>query len=76
MIEEFDMVALTRSFPELGLAEGDLGTVLRRFNKGRTFDVEFITAQGRPVAILTLARTGIRRLADDEVLHARRLRFF
>lgn len=75
MIEELDAVVLTRAFPEHFLAEGDLGTVIRRNPGSRGFQVQFLTAGGRPLAMLTLRRDDVRPLAEDEILHARRLRF-
>lgn len=74
MIDELDTVVLTRDVPEHALAEGDLGTVVFRYPDGDAFEVEFITADGNTVAVLTLDDADVRSLADGEILHARRLR--
>ncbi|MBI4097374.1 MAG: DUF4926 domain-containing protein, partial [Candidatus Levybacteria bacterium] len=37
----------------------------------RAVEVEFITAKGKTVAVLTLTPSDIRPIAQDEMLHAR-----
>lgn len=74
MIEELDKVALTGAIPEHALAEGDLGTVVFRYPEGVAFEVEFVTAAGNTVAVLTLDESEVRPLADGDILNARRLR--
>lgn len=71
MIEELDTVVLTRDVEEHSLAAGDLGTVVFRYPEGGAFEVEFITAEGDTIAVLTLDRSDIRPLADGEPAHAR-----
>lgn len=73
MMDELDTVVLTRDVPEHALAEGDLGTVVFRYPEGEAYEVEFITADGSTVAVLTLDASDLRSLADGEILHARRL---
>lgn len=73
MIEELDTVVLTRAVEEHSLAAGDLGTVVFRYPEGEAFEVEFITAEGDTIAVLTLDPSDIRPLADGEILHARKV---
>lgn len=71
MIKELDTVVLTRDVEEHPLTAGDLGTVVFRYPEGEAFEVEFITAEGDTIAVLTLDRSDIRPLADGEPLPAR-----
>lgn len=73
MIRELDTVALTHDIPEHGLKQGDIGAVVHCYKDGTTFEVEFVTADGRTIALLMLNRADIRPIGGREVLHARRL---
>ena len=73
MIREPDLAALTRDLPEQGLARGDVGTVVHRYDGGRSYEVEFATAAGDTIAVLTLNEAAIRPLAGRELLHVRSL---
>lgn len=72
MIDELDRVALTRDVPDRGLAEGDVGTVVHRYEGGERYEVEFVTGGGRTVAVLTLEASGLRPLEDHDILHVRK----
>jgi hypothetical protein len=61
MIQEQDIVVLTRDFGAHGLKEGDIGTVVHKY-RGETLEVEFVTAEGRTIAVLTLTEGDIRAL--------------
>lgn len=71
MIGELDTVVLTRDIEEYGLEKGDIGAVVHCYNDGDTFEVEFVTGEGRTVAVLTLDREEIRPMEGREILHAR-----
>lgn len=73
MVEELESVVLTRDIPESGLDAGDVGTVVHRYEGGASYEVEFVTGEGRTVAVLTLAAEDLRQLADREILHVRDL---
>lgn len=73
-IEEHDPVALTHPIRDHALAAGDLGTVVFCYPGDGGFEVEFITADGSTVAVLTLDDSDIRPPADGEILHARWVR--
>ncbi|MBT8397938.1 MAG: DUF4926 domain-containing protein [Gemmatimonadetes bacterium] len=70
-MDELNLVALTRDVPEVGLAAGDIGTVVFRYPNGKRFEVEFVTAEGKTLAVLTLAEGDVRELTGGEILHAR-----
>jgi hypothetical protein len=71
MIAELDCVALNVNLPEHGLAVDDVGTVVHVFDHGRAFMVEFTTYDGDTVALLKLSANQIRKLARNEIHHAR-----
>lgn len=73
MIEELETVVLTRGVPESGLSEGDVGTVVHRYEDGKGYEVEFMTGEGRTVAVLTLAADDLRSLEASDMLHVRKL---
>ena len=73
MVKELDTVVLTRDFDEHGLKEGDVGAIVHCYGKGEAFEVEFVTAEGMTVAVLTLKRDDIRPMKDREILHAREI---
>jgi len=73
MIKELDTVVLTRNLDKYGLKEGDVGAVVHCYDSGEAFEVEFVTAEGATVAVLTLERDKIRPMKDREILHAREI---
>jgi len=73
MIKELDSVVLSRDFAEHGLKRGDIGAVVHCYKGGEAFEVEFITGQGRTVAVVTLKMGDVRLMRDKEILHARKL---
>jgi Domain of unknown function (DUF4926) len=72
-MEELDLVVLTQDIPEHGLLQGDLGTIVHGYTDGQAWEVEFMTAEGRTVAVLTLTRVDIRPMGSHEILHVRDL---
>jgi hypothetical protein len=70
-MDELNSVALTRDFPEHGLAAGDIGTIVFRYPNGKGLEVEFVTAEGKTLAVLTLAEGDVRELSGGEILHVR-----
>ena len=73
MIRKLETVVLTRDVPEHGLRKGDVGAVVHRYTDREAFEVEFVTAEGKTVAVLTLTEGDIRPMASGEILHAREL---
>jgi Domain of unknown function (DUF4926) len=72
-MKELDLVVLTHDIPDHGLLEGDLGTIVHGYTDGQAWEVEFVTAEGRTVAVLTLTRADIRPMGSQEILHVREL---
>lgn len=71
MICELDIVVLRNDIQEHGLREGDIGTVVHCYPQSSAYEVEFVTAEGKTVAVLTLPETNIRPMSNTEILHAR-----
>lgn len=73
MLKELDPVVLKRDLPESRLREGDIGTVVH-VHGADAYEVEFVTAEGRTVAVLTLPGSVLRKPDNQEMLHVRRIR--
>ena len=73
MIRELDTVVLTHDIDKYGLKQGDIGAVVHCYRDDAAFEVEFVTAEGRTIALLTLNRADIRPIGGREVLHVREL---
>ena len=73
MIRELDTVVLTHDIDEYGLKQDDTGAVVHCYGDGAAFEVEFVTAEGGTIALLTLTQVDIRPIGGREVLHVREL---
>jgi hypothetical protein len=73
MIKEHDSVVLTRDIPQHHLEKGDVGTVVHLYGEGAGYEVEFVSASGRTLAVLTLDPADLRPPDGSEILHARKL---
>jgi hypothetical protein len=71
MIRELDTIVLNRNVPEHSLVAGDVGAVVHAYHDGNLFEVEFVTAEGHTIALLTLPGTDIRPMQGSEILHVR-----
>ena len=67
-----DTVVLRRPLPEHGLEEGDVGAIVHSY-AADAFEVEFISAEGRTVAVLTLHAEDLRPVRAGDMLHVRSL---
>lgn len=73
MIRELDTVVLTHDVDEYGLKEGDIGAIVHCYGDGNAFEVEFVAAEGRTIAVLTLMLNDIRLMSNKEILHVREI---
>lgn len=71
MIEEHDIVVLTRDLPEEHLLAGDTGTVVFVHTGGKAFEVEFTTLAGDTIAVVTIEAADVRPAGAREIAHAR-----
>jgi len=68
---ELETVVLTHDIEEHGLREGDMGAVVNVYGNGEAGEVEFVTATGRTVALVTLKASDVRSTKSNDVLHVR-----
>ena len=71
MIKELDLVVLTHDIIDYELEKGDVGTVIYCYDDKEGFEVEFVTVEGKTIAVLTLSNNDIRPFQDAEILHTR-----
>lgn len=71
MIEEFEQVALTEDLNEYGLKAGDVATIVDITPNGRQVTLEFFNFEGETVIVVPVKPEQVRRLAHNEVMHAR-----
>ncbi len=70
-MNELDLVVLTRDIEEFKLKSGDIGTIVHNYKDKAGFEVEFSTAGGKTISVLTLTASDIRPFSADEILHSR-----
>lgn len=71
MIKELDTVVLTHDIAKHGLVVGDIGVVVYCYADGSAYEVEFVTADGRTITVLTLNLNDVRLMSSREILHVR-----
>lgn len=67
---EHDIVVLTAAHPETGLQPGDIGTIVHRYD-ATTAEVEFTTAAGNTVAVVTLPFNILRAPTANDIVAVR-----
>jgi hypothetical protein len=67
-----DRVVLQHDLPEHGLKKGDLGTVVETYTPDGV-EVEFMTASGETVAVVTLNDKDVRFPDEGEMVSVRPL---
>jgi len=73
MVRELDTVVLTHDVDEFQLKKGDVGAVVHCYPGESSFEVEFVTGEGKTAAVLTLGHAEIRPMDKGEILHAREI---
>lgn len=69
--KELETVILTHDIKKHGLCKGDMGAVVNVYNNGKAAEVEFVTAAGRTVALVTLKASDVRDTKQNDILHVR-----
>ena len=64
MFKELDTVELTHDIKEYNLKEGDRGAIVEIYKNGEAFEVEFVSPNGRTIALLTLMPKDIRSMKN------------
>ena len=67
-----DVVILKKDIKEHNLKTGDLGVVVEVYSE-TDFEVEFITADGRTQALVTLNVNDIRKVESNDMVTVRQL---
>ena len=68
---EHETVVLQQALPAQGLQVGDVGVIVHVYEGQQAYEVEFASGGGDTLAVLTLAATDVRRIAQHEILHVR-----
>jgi hypothetical protein len=71
MLKEHDRVVLTADVPAERLKAGDVGTIVHIYPEGAAYEVEFVSLEGRTLAVVTLEAAQVRPVSDREITHAR-----
>ena len=71
MFNELDTVVLSRDLKEYALTSGDVGTVVHVYAENKAYEVEFVTGEGKTIAVVTLTNADIRPMEQQEILHVR-----
>jgi hypothetical protein len=71
MFNELDIVVLAHDLKDQKLTHGDVGTVVHCYTGGKAYEVEFVTGEGKTIAVVTLEQAGIRPMQRQEILHVR-----
>ena len=70
--KKLDTVVLTRDLPAQGLCSGDLGAVVEVYQPDG-LEVEFVTADGRTQAVVTLKVSDVRPIDKGDLIAVRPL---
>jgi hypothetical protein len=73
MIREHERVALLVDLPAYDLKIGDVGIVVHLYGTGKAYEVEFFTAKGETLDVVTVDAAHVRPVHNREVLHVRPL---
>ncbi|GAB3221848.1 DUF4926 domain-containing protein [Spirosoma arcticum] len=70
MIKESDLVALLVDLPGADLIRGDVGTVAMVHGDQQGFEIEFVNASGKTIAVETLHQSQIKKINQQKaILH-------
>ncbi|CAN5809453.1 DUF4926 domain-containing protein [soil metagenome] len=72
-MEELDLAALRVDLPTHGLIVGDVGTIVFVHGDHEAYEVEFVRADGRTIALETLYADQVQPIRGMRILHAREL---
>lgn len=65
-----DTIVLETDFPQYGLRAGDLGAVVETYEPDG-LEVEFVTASGHTLALVTLKEAHVRAVRDLDLITVR-----
>ena len=71
MFNGLETVVLAHDLKDHNLAGGDVGIVVYCYAGGKAYEVEFVTGEGKTIAVVTLEKSDIRPMQRQEILHVR-----
>ena len=71
MIKELDTVVLAKDLKEHQLTRGDVGAVVHVYKDEKAYEVEFVTGEGKTIAVVTLPTGDVRPMQRADILHVR-----
>lgn len=71
MIKELDTVVLAKDLKEYQLTRGDVGAVVHVYEGGKAYEVEFVTGEGKTIAVVMLSSGDVRPMQRADILHVR-----
>lgn len=69
--KDLETVILAHDINKHGLCKGDMGAVVNVYDEGKAAEVEFVTATGKTVALVTLKSDDVRDIKQNDLLHVR-----
>lgn len=69
--KELETVVLKSNIKKHGLCKGDMGAVVSVYDGSKAAEVEFVTATGKTVALITLTSSDVRDIKQNDILHVR-----
>lgn len=72
-MKEHQTVVLLEDNPEGDLQKGDIGAIVFVYENGKAYEVEFVSGDSKPIALLTLTADKLRPITEKEILHVREL---
>ncbi len=73
MIELFNQAVLLVDMPEKRLEKGDVGVVVEIYGDHEGYELEFMTKDGRTIAVETLMPDQVRAMSGRDLWHVREL---
>lgn len=71
LFKDLETVVLRHDIKRYGLRKGDMGAVVNVYDGGKAAEVEFVTATGKTVALVTLTSSNVRDIKQNDILHVR-----
>ena len=73
MVGLFEEAVLLINLPEHHLVKGDVGVIVMIHDSGKGYEVEFMTREGRTIAVETLIANQVRAIGNRDIWHVREL---
>lgn len=73
MMELFKEAVLLVDLADKGLEKGDVGVVVEIYGNHEGYEVEFMTKEGRTIAVETLSSDQVRAINERDIWHVREL---